>query len=97
MKIGDGVLVPFTEAGTIGRGRAGLSWYTGESVKWLNSVWGLRFLVELNQVELSIRYLVWTRGDRFEGHQSIGVVEVMRLKEVVQIIHAAWEVSRATS
>lgn len=54
-------------------------------------------MAELNQAEHSIRYPIWTRGDRFEGHQGIGVVEVMRLKEVVQIVHAAWEVNRATS
>lgn len=41
--------------------------------KWLNSVWGLRYLW-IDQVER----VVWTRGgdDGFQGHQGIGVVEV---------------------
>lgn len=100
IKIGNGMLVPFTEAGTTVRGRAGLSWCAGNSVKVAE--FSLGSAVPRGTQPGGTLSVIWSgqeviEGDRLESHQGIGVVEVIRLKEVVQTVHAAWEVSRATS
>lgn len=52
--------------------------------KWLSAVQGLRCL-QIHQAELSSgvsdlarKQVAWTRGDRWRGHQDMGVAEVTR-------------------
>lgn len=91
--ISDEILVPFTETGVPGRRRAGLTWWAGGSGQVAQFSFG--FEVPKDQPGGGDNYIVWqgqvvwTRSDRSEGRQVIGVDEVMRLKEIVQAVHMA--------